>query len=434
MKHYASVTACLLGLALWPGAHAACAGGLRQTACLAPQLRAADGAAADLFVEKTLALYPDVLNESRFAPARFAHIQSVIKTYYWFVNGQFDELYACLPEAQRQKTTPQKYRALLEAVARLYQELTPQQRAELETAIILHDIGYPGGIEREHPQRGADLAARILPPGRRGSVPLLIRIHGIEMGMERLPDEFNAIRELTEANKIQLFFLWFFDNTGKVRSEQGAAGTVFKINNAMPPQSLGFSGALLLSILENKNNGPLRDFADPAIDLARDFHLFQLRLCFGSMAYSTLTDEEYQQIREALDRLVGPEGTPARAIFDREWNRRLKSGTFTVFLNMKRLDRADRFDLIVRLASAAARKTNRYGHDGPVAFRTDVDYLSGNVQREYQEEFALLAALLAEGKPIPLVYDGKNREVVLRFKTLRKMLAAEKKKALDQAA
>ena len=453
MKHIACITLCLLGLALFPGARAPRENSLVQNACLAPQLRAADGAAADLFVEKALALYPDVLAQARFAPARFAHIKSVLKTYYWFLNGQFDELYACLPEAMRRETTPEEYRALLSQVAALYRQFSPQQRAELETAVILHDIGYPGGIEREHPQRGGDLAAQILPPERQFHIPLLIRVHGIDMGVERLPDEFNAIPDLTDANKTQLFFMALFDNMGKVRSEQGAAGPVFRINNLMPPQYIRFFGAMLLCVLETRDNGPLRAFADASIDMSRDFYLFRLRSCFGYMVYSMLNDEEYRQIRETADRLLGPAvpapeifmnvrgpirrtqpGTPAREIFNREWSRKIKINTFAVFLNIQKLARADRFDLIIRLTHAIARMSSQHSHGGLTVFRTDIDYLSMDVQREYREELDLLVRLLAGRKRIPLVYDGEKREIILQFAKLRTMVRAEQTQALDQAA
>jgi hypothetical protein len=120
------------------------------------------------FVQRSLALYPDVLDEARFVPARYAHIQSVIKTYYLSSTAVSTTL-RYLPESERLKTTREEYRVLL-ANLRPLSHAPSRRRAELETAVTC-TTSLSVGDEREQTRPAARTGATILPPERRQSIP-----------------------------------------------------------------------------------------------------------------------------------------------------------------------------------------------------------------------------------------------------------------------
>ncbi len=318
--------------------------------------------------------------------ARRAHVLHVVNNFHSLISGEFDGLYSILFDAIKAVTSPVAYKSKLVEVKSIYQGLSEEEKKELYSAIILHDIGYSEGKGWLHGQAGREVALRLV---REAKIPVdaekvatLVANHGLinNFGVDILPKKLFSFSENVRK---QIFIMDCMDSTAKGINYKSALG-IDNLNDMFEVLDLD------RKFLMNHPNWPFN---------------FRLRHLLSPATFIRLSDYDFIKLVNAIRETVA---SNELKMIIKMIEKQLENWSFPIFQEMF-LKYGKMYELVLFLREIAFIVADmRPGDSETIIFKTQPDILKcGPDERKYA--LYHLCNLL---NPREFMFD-RNKEFIL---------------------
>lgn len=354
-----------------------------------------DVESVEKFLNQALNRFPDL---NQLPQERLEHVKLVIEMYRALVIGDFRRIFDALPDKDKENVDYEtEYLPLLKKLKTLYLLLNDEEKEILEVAIILHDIGVPGGRAWTHNVRGWERAKIILERQSRSKefterVAKLIYYHGDcqDMGVDGLPRD---LLELSENEWVMVLLISTFDGVGRNPkfdvSGRKTKGSVITID-------------ILKSFLELRET--LRGHLE-----RNDFYKRRFRHLLSPSVFVDIKEIGLMEIEKAIDSFVPSQELES---FKDNWNSRLRIYTFALFLDIADIKNGSYEDFVrliklISQISTVLMKENR--ELDSLIIDTDLDYMS--MSREQRDVFLVRLKNILRAMPSDVNIVGVENEL-----------------------